>query len=73
MSESGSFEFPALATRREPEPPVVYVEGFTGALFLEEEATISRHRAALEPIQSKALDEESTRRLVEQIAEEYDS
>lgn len=67
------FDFPALLTRLESEPPVVFVEGYTGALFLEDSALISRHRRAIEGIQQFALDEEGTRQLVLQIAEEYES
>ncbi|MBF6312886.1 helix-turn-helix domain-containing protein [Nocardia farcinica] len=64
-------QFPPLSARAESEPPVVYVEGYTGALFLEEDAMVERHRAAAESIQRVALDEESTRELVGQIAKEY--
>ncbi|WP_040796450.1 helix-turn-helix domain-containing protein [Nocardia higoensis] len=66
-------QFPPLSARAVSEPPVVYVEGYTGALFLEEDALIQRHRAALESIQRSALDEESTRELVRQITKEYTS
>ncbi|MBF6355852.1 helix-turn-helix domain-containing protein [Nocardia higoensis] len=65
--------FPPLSVRAEPVPPVVYVEGYTGALFLEEDALVARHRAAVEDIQRAALDEENTRELVGQIAKEYTS
>lgn len=64
-------QFPPLSARAASAPPVVYVEGYTGALFLEEDALIERHRAAVEDIQRAALDEESTRELVGQIAKEY--
>ncbi|WP_280484108.1 helix-turn-helix domain-containing protein [Nocardia farcinica] len=63
--------FPPLSVHVEPEPPIVYVEGYTGALFLEEDALVALHRAAAEDIQRVALDEESTRELVGQIAKEY--
>ncbi|WP_153411561.1 DUF5753 domain-containing protein [Nocardia macrotermitis] len=65
------FEFRSLHTSRSPEPPVVFVEGFTGALFLEDEGMIERHRAAVTGIRAVALSEEDTRRLVLEIAEEY--
>ncbi|MFI5776654.1 DUF5753 domain-containing protein [Nocardia sp. NPDC051570] len=69
------FEFPPLHTSRLPEPPVVFVEGFTGALFLEEDSenddVIQRHRKALEDIRSVELAADASRRLVQEIAEEY--
>jgi transcriptional regulator with XRE-family HTH domain len=65
------FEFPSLHPMRVPEPPVVFVEGFTGALFLEDDALIERHRSATEGVRQVALNEDDTRRLVQQIAEEY--
>ncbi|OBB43740.1 hypothetical protein A5748_28305 [Nocardia sp. 852002-51244_SCH5132740] len=39
------FEFPCLVNGRVPEPPVAFVEGFTGALFLEANTVIRKpHR-----------------------------
>ncbi len=65
------FEFPPLHLNRMPEPPVVFVEGFTGALFLEDEGVIERHRSAVENLREVALSENDTGRLVQEIAEEY--
>lgn len=65
------FEFPPLHLNRMPEPPVVFVEGFTGALFLEDDGVIERHRSAVENLREVALSENDTRRLVQEIAEEY--
>ncbi|MGV9638249.1 helix-turn-helix domain-containing protein [Nocardia rhamnosiphila] len=65
------FEFPSLRTGRLPEPPVVFVEGFTGALFLEDGQAVARHREAVSGIRAVALSEDDTRRLVQDIAEEY--
>jgi hypothetical protein len=65
------FEFPALHLSRAPEPPVVFVEGFTGALFLEDDWVIERHRATAASLRQVALSESDTRILVQQIAEEY--
>ncbi|WP_280459716.1 helix-turn-helix domain-containing protein [Nocardia carnea] len=65
------FEFPSLRTGRSPEPPVVFVEGFTGALFLEDREAISRYREAVSDISAVALNEDDTRRLMQEIAEEY--
>ncbi|MBL1079237.1 helix-turn-helix domain-containing protein [Nocardia sp. 2] len=63
-------EFPPLATRV-IEPPVVYVEGYEGALYLEQDEAIARYRQALTDIQRLALSEEETRALVRTMAKEY--
>ncbi|MGW0003603.1 helix-turn-helix domain-containing protein [Nocardia grenadensis] len=65
------FEFPSLRTARAPEPPVVFVEGFTGALFLEEDSAIERHRQALADLHAVALSADNSRRLIQEIAEEF--
>lgn len=65
------FEFPPLRPGRAPEPPVVFVEGFTGALFLEQDGEIERHRAAVANLREVALCPEDTKHLVHEIAEEY--
>ncbi|MCX0271916.1 helix-turn-helix domain-containing protein [Nocardia zapadnayensis] len=65
------FEFLPLRAGRPPEPAVVFVEGFTGALFLEESETIALHREAVSSIRKVALSEDDSRRLVQEIAEEY--
>ncbi|MGF6881977.1 transcriptional regulator with XRE-family HTH domain [Nocardia sp. GAS34] len=53
------------------EPPVVYVEGFTGDLYLERKADVCRYRQAHEALQRSALDVDSSRQLLRQIAKEY--
>lgn len=65
------FEFPSIHAGRTPERPVVFVEGFTGSLFLEDGQVIERHRSAVEDLRRVALSENDTRRLVQEIAEEY--
>lgn len=65
------FEFPPPRGSQLNEPPVVFVEGYTGALFLEEDTVIERHRAAAADIRRVALSKEDTRQLVNKIAEEY--
>ncbi|GAB0106862.1 helix-turn-helix transcriptional regulator [Nocardia sp. JMUB6875] len=62
-------EFPPLANHL-IEPPVVYVEGFEGALYLERTDMIDRHRQAINDIQRVALSEDDTKQLVQQIAKE---
>ncbi|WP_460771178.1 helix-turn-helix domain-containing protein [Nocardia tengchongensis] len=63
-------EFPALASRNLSEPPVVYVEGYEGALYPEDSDVIKRHRRAIDAIEQVALSESDTRKLFLRIAEE---
>ncbi|MQY18103.1 DUF5753 domain-containing protein [Nocardia macrotermitis] len=65
------FEFPVQQQVRLTEPPVVFVEGFTGALFLEDVAVVERHKSTMADLRQVALSEGDTRLLVEGIAEEY--
>ncbi|MFE3262378.1 helix-turn-helix domain-containing protein [Nocardia sp. NPDC059091] len=53
------------------EPPVVYVEGFTGALYLDQADKVDRYRSALVEIKRRALDEQCTRDLLAHKAKEY--
>lgn len=62
-------EFPPLANHL-TEPPIVYVEGFEGGLYLERRDMIDRHRRAINDIQRVALTEDDTKQLVRQIAKE---
>ena len=55
------------------EPPVVYVEGFTGALYLDKPSEIVRYQAARQSILHVALDERDTHRLIEATAREHRS
>ncbi|MFD6354200.1 helix-turn-helix domain-containing protein [Nocardia tengchongensis] len=63
-------EFPPLAGRL-VEPPVVYVEGYEGALYLEQSDVIVRHRRAIASLERVALTETASRDLVCRIAKEY--
>ncbi|KIA60081.1 helix-turn-helix domain-containing protein [Nocardia vulneris] len=57
--DSGRFvmlEFPELRAGESPEPPVVYVESFTGPVYLDKENEIDRYRRALVSIKSVAVD-----------------
>ncbi|MGW0178729.1 DUF5753 domain-containing protein, partial [Nocardia sp. NPDC003345] len=53
------------------EPPVVYVEGFTGALYLDKPGEIDQYQAARDSILHVALDERETQRFIEATAREY--
>ncbi|BCK57310.1 helix-turn-helix domain-containing protein [Nocardia wallacei] len=71
----GSFvmlEFPEHPRAYLSEPPLVYVDGYTGALYLEREAEIRQYRQGLAGIRRVALGEGASRELVAQIAREYE-
>ncbi|MCP9619354.1 Uncharacterised protein [Nocardia otitidiscaviarum] len=57
-------EFPLHRETKWTEPPVVYVEGYTGALYLDRDNEIQQYRAAIAEIRRVALDESDTRDLV---------
>ncbi len=63
--------FPVNGDRQESEPPVVYVPGFTGALYLEKPADIQRYHEVYTGIVAAALDEPASRAMIRQAALEY--
>ncbi|MFD7117519.1 helix-turn-helix domain-containing protein [Streptomyces sp. NPDC059922] len=70
---SGPFimmHFPTTGDGRETEPPTVYVEGFTGALYLDKPNEIERYDGAFTSIQGSALDEAGSTSLLKQAAKE---
>lgn len=59
------------ADRGEPsEPAIVYIETYTGSLYLEKPADVGRHHQAHQAVQRAALDEDASRILLRQIARE---
>lgn len=70
---SGPFvtlRFPTTGGGRYMEPPTVYVEGFTGALYLDKPNEVERYDGAFESIWSSALDETGSTSLLKQAARE---
>jgi transcriptional regulator with XRE-family HTH domain len=70
---SGPFvilRFPRNGDGRDSEPPTVYADGFTGALYLDKPAEVDRHAAAFAAIWSAALEERISRTLIQQAAKE---
>ncbi|MFD7086799.1 helix-turn-helix domain-containing protein [Streptomyces sp. NPDC059896] len=70
---SGPFvimRFPTTGDGRETEPPTVYVEGFTGALYLDKPNEIERYDGAFTSIWGSALDEAGSTSLLKQAAKE---
>ncbi|WP_433712360.1 helix-turn-helix domain-containing protein [Nocardia sp. CA-084685] len=61
-----------LDKKGEPlEPSVVYLENFTGSLYLESQPDIRRYHEGHETLQRAALDEVASRSLLRQLAREY--
>ncbi|MEU2032417.1 helix-turn-helix domain-containing protein [Nocardia amamiensis] len=58
--------------KRQPkEPTVVYVESFTGDLYLEKPGAVGRYVDAYQQFQGAALDTDQSKNLLRQIAREY--
>ncbi len=73
---SGPFailRFPVNGDGQESEPPVVYVPGFTGALYLEKAAEIQRYHEVYTGIVAAGLDEPASRAMIREAALEYAS
>ena len=71
-SMSGPFvilRFPQHGDRM-PEPPTVYVDGFTGDLYLDKPAEVTRFDSAFQAISHVSLDETASRTFIEQAARE---
>jgi hypothetical protein len=70
---SGPFvilRFPLNGTGQDTEPPTVYVESFTGALYLDKPREIDRYDTAFSNIWESSLDERASRELITQFARE---
>ncbi|MDF3292004.1 helix-turn-helix domain-containing protein [Streptomyces silvisoli] len=71
---SGPFvilRFPLNGDGAESEPPTVYVDGYTGALYLEKPNEVERYGAAFENVWATALDEDESKRLICEVAGSY--
>ncbi|MEU0503405.1 helix-turn-helix transcriptional regulator [Nocardia sp. NPDC005998] len=70
----GSFvllEFPPHPKADLTMSPVVYIQGFTGDLYLEKPVEVDHYRGACADIERLALDENASRALLLDIAKEY--
>ncbi|MEU6186413.1 helix-turn-helix transcriptional regulator [Nocardia sp. NPDC047038] len=65
-------EFPRHPTADLTVPPVVYVQGFLGDLYLESADEVRQYRQACAELDRLALDEAGSRALISRIAKEYD-
>jgi hypothetical protein len=73
-SAVGSFvllDFPGLSESKTTEPPIVYVEGYAGDLYLERDKEIDRYRGGLREIARVALNKEQSRDFILAVAKEY--
>ena len=73
--QSGPFvalRFPANGDGQDSEPPTVYQDGITGALYLDKPHEVERYTVLFDNIWNTALDEDSSRNLIHQAAEELD-
>lgn len=62
--------FPVNGGGQESEPPTIYQEMYTGALYLDKPTEVERFDAAFEAIWNTALDERSSRKLISKTAED---
>ncbi|HEX4099688.1 MAG TPA: helix-turn-helix transcriptional regulator [Pseudonocardiaceae bacterium] len=70
---SGPFEilrFPLNGNGQETEPPTVYVDGFTGDLYLDKSHEVDRYDTAFRNIWESSLDERASEELITQVARE---
>ncbi len=63
-------EFPSYGNGRASEPPTVYVEGYTGALYLDKQSEIERYARAFAAIQDSALDTATSSAVIADVAGE---
>jgi transcriptional regulator with XRE-family HTH domain len=70
---SGPFvtlRFPLNGNGQETEPPIVYVESFTGALYLDRPHEVARYDTAFKNIWESSLDERASQELITQVTRE---
>lgn len=70
---SGPFEilrFPLNGDGKASEPPTVYADGFTGALYLDKPKEIERYTEAFGRIWSASLDEKTSKNLLDHASKE---
>jgi len=73
---SGPFvilRFPLNGTGQETEPPTVYIEGVTGALYLDKPHEVEQYEASFTSMWTSVLDEPASRALITHVARELGS
>ncbi|MFI7273777.1 helix-turn-helix domain-containing protein [Streptomyces sp. NPDC049879] len=69
---TGTFTVLRFPEGRMPEPPTVYVEGFTGGLYLDKTYEIEQYDAVFRGIWDAALDDQESRSLIGELARNYE-
>ncbi|WP_110945606.1 helix-turn-helix domain-containing protein [Streptomyces avicenniae] len=69
---SGAFTVLQFPEGRMAEPPTVYVEGFTGGLYLDKPDEVRRFEAAFQKIWDAAVDDQASQRLIAEAARSYE-
>jgi transcriptional regulator with XRE-family HTH domain len=72
---SGPFvtlRFPLNGNGQDTEPPTVYVESFTGALYLDRPHELARYDTAFKNIWESSLDEKASQELIAQVTRELE-
>lgn len=64
-------EFPGSANSQHAEPPVVYAEGYTGAMYFDDPDLVERYRDAHANLRKVALGEQDSRKLLREKAREF--
>jgi hypothetical protein len=64
-------KLPVNGNGRASEPTTVYVDAFTGALFLDKPTEVERYHTAFANIWAAAVDEAASRELIAKAAEEF--
>lgn len=62
--------FPVNGGGHESEPPTVYADGYTGALYLDKPGEVARYQQAFGDLWDVSLDESTSRDLIRKTAEE---
>ncbi|WP_239003962.1 helix-turn-helix domain-containing protein [Nocardia panacis] len=66
-------EFGVGKNGRSAEPPLVYAEAFTGAMYIEKPTDVDRYRKAWARTEHSAMDVRPSRDLLREVAREYES
>jgi len=64
-------EFGLDSRQRSLEPTVIYLEAFTGAMYLDKPSTVAKYEKAFETLRAATLDVQASRRKLRELAKEY--
>lgn len=64
--------FPLNRDGKPTEPPTIYVDGYTGTLYLDKPNEVERYSTAFERIWQNALNEQESADLISEVARSYD-